>query len=134
MELEIVEDKVNPVLKRREVSLRIKSKTTPSRIEVKNKLAAMLDSKPELIVIKKLRSVFGKQETIGRADIYEDEEQLKRFAQKHLLARDARLSKAEEAEAKSEDEVKEEEKKEEEKEEKEEEEHEAEEKVDKEED
>jgi len=109
MELEIVEDKANPVLKRREIALRIKSKNTPSRVEVKNKLAAMLDSRPELIVITKLRSVFGKQETIGRADIYENEEQLKRLAHKHLLARDARHSKAEEEEAKSEDEVKEEE-------------------------
>lgn len=88
MELEIIKDKTNPVLKRREVYLRIKSKTTPSRIEVKNKLAAMLDSKPELIVIEKLRSVFGKQETIGIADIYEDEERLKQLAQKHLIARD----------------------------------------------
>jgi small subunit ribosomal protein S24e len=89
MELEIIKEKTNPMLKRREVSLRIKNKRTPSRIEVKNKLAALANSRPELIIIERLNTVFGKQEVIGTASIYESEERLKQLAHKHLIARDA---------------------------------------------
>jgi small subunit ribosomal protein S24e len=87
MELQIIKDKTNPQLKRRETSIKIISKGTPSRIEVKNKLAALANSKPELIVIERLDSVFGKQEVWGEASIYESEDRLKQLAQQHLLAR-----------------------------------------------
>ncbi len=89
MELQIIKDKKNPLLKRREVSLKIVNKGTPSRIEVKNKLAAMANSKPELIVIEQLNTAFGKQEIMGTASIYESEERLKQLAHQHLVARGA---------------------------------------------
>jgi small subunit ribosomal protein S24e len=89
MELQIIKDKKNPLLKRREVSLKIVNKGTPSRIEVKNKLAAMANSKPELIVIEQLNTAFGKQEIVGTASIYETEERLKQLAHQHLVARGA---------------------------------------------
>ncbi len=89
MELQIIKDKANPQLKRREISLKIINKGTPSRIEVKNKLAALANSKPELIVIEQLNTVFGKQEVAGSASIYESEERLKQLAHQHLAARGA---------------------------------------------
>ncbi len=89
MEVQIIKDKTNPILKRREISLKIKDKATPSRIEVKNKLAALLNSKPELIVIEHLNTVFGKQEIGGAVSIYQSEERLKQLAHQHLVARDA---------------------------------------------
>ena len=87
MELQIIKDKTNPLLKKREVSIKINNKGTPSRIDIKNKLAAMANSKPELIVIEHLDTVFGKQEVNGTVSIYQTEERLKQIAQKHLLAR-----------------------------------------------
>ncbi|MCX9012715.1 MAG: 30S ribosomal protein S24e [Candidatus Methanoperedens sp.] len=89
MELQIIKDKTNPLLKRREISLKIINKGTPSRIEVKNKLAALANSKPELIVIEHLNTLFGKQEIVGTASIYESDERLKQIAHQHLVARDA---------------------------------------------
>ncbi len=89
MEVQIIKDKTNPILNRREISLKVKNKSTPSRIEVKNKLAALLNSKPELIVIEHLNTVFGKQEIDGAACIYQSEERLKQLAHQHLIARDA---------------------------------------------
>ncbi len=89
MELQIIKDTTNPLLKRRDISIRIKNKITPTRIEVKNKMAALLNSKPELIVIDHMDAVFGKQETIGTAYIYQDETRLKQLAHQHLIARDA---------------------------------------------
>ncbi len=87
MELQIIKDKANPQLKRREISLKIVNKGTPSRIEVKNKLAALANSKPELIVIEQLNTVFGKQEVVGSASIYESEDRLKQISHQHLAAR-----------------------------------------------
>ncbi len=89
MELQIIKDKTNPLLKRREVSIRITNKGTPSRIEVKNKLAALANSRPELIVIEHLDNAFGKMELTGTASVYESEERLKQIAQQHLLVRGA---------------------------------------------
>lgn len=88
MEIDIITDKTNLALKRRDVSIVVKSKSTPSRLEVKNKLAALLDSKPEFIVVNRLNSEFGKQETVGTAGIYENVELLKNVALGHLTGRD----------------------------------------------
>jgi len=99
MEINIIADKINTTLKRRDVSINVISKSTPSRVEVKNKLAAMLDSKPELIVVNKLDTEFGKQETVGSVSIYEDEEHLKNVALGHLAARDKVPAPEEEPEA-----------------------------------
>lgn len=99
MELQITKDKKNPLLKRREVSIKINNKGTPSRIDVKNKLAAMANSKPELIVIEHLDTVFGKMELTGTASIYESEERLKQLAHQHLMARGVPVPKEGEAPA-----------------------------------
>ena len=100
MEIQIIKDKKNAILKRREISFKIKEKVTPPRIDVKGKLAALLNSKPELIVIEHLDTLYGKQELTGIACIYETEERLKQLAHQHLIARDApKVKEGEEAPA-----------------------------------
>jgi small subunit ribosomal protein S24e len=89
MEIQIIKDKTNPLLKRREISVSVKNKTTASRIELKNKLAALLNSKPELIVIEHLGTIYGKQEMMAKANLYETEERMKQISHQHLRARDA---------------------------------------------
>ena len=89
MEIQIIKDKTNPLLNRREISVAVKNKTTATRIELKNKLAALLNSKPELIVVEHLDTIYGKQEMNGTASLYQTEERLKQLAHQHLVARDA---------------------------------------------
>jgi len=89
MEIQIIKDKTNQLLKRREVDVSVKNKTTATRIELKNKLAAMLNSKPELIVIEHLGTIYGRQEMLAKACIYQTEERLKQLTHSHLIARDA---------------------------------------------
>lgn len=89
MEIQIIKDKTNPLLKRREISVAVKNKTTATRIELKNKLAALLNSKPELIVIEHLDTIYGKQEMVGTVCLYQTEERLKQLAHQHLVVRDA---------------------------------------------
>jgi small subunit ribosomal protein S24e len=89
MEIQIIKDKTNPLLKRREISVAVINKTTATRIELKNKLAALLNSRPELIVVEHLDTIYGKQEMVGTVSLYETEERLKQLAHQHLIARDA---------------------------------------------
>ncbi len=89
MEIQIIKDKTNPLLQRREISVAVKNKTTATRIELKNKLAALLNSKPELIVVEHLDTIYGKQEMVGTVSLYQTEERLKQIAHQHLIARDA---------------------------------------------
>ncbi|MEM2934234.1 MAG: 30S ribosomal protein S24e [Halobacteria archaeon] len=88
MNIKIIEEKTNQLIKRREILFKIEHQgPTPKREEVKAKLAALLNSKPELIVIRYMRSEFGKRETTGRANIYETEERLKQIEPVHLIQR-----------------------------------------------
>ncbi len=99
MELQIIKDRNEPLLKKRTVSIKVNNKGTPSRIDIKNKLAAIANSRPELIVIERLETAFGKTELNGTASIYESEERLKQMAHQHLLARGIPVPKEGEAPA-----------------------------------
>lgn len=88
MEIKVLEEKNNPLLQRREVQFSVSHNLgTPSRQEIKNKIAAYLNSKPELVVIERMRSQFGKRETRGYAKIYETAERLKSVETEHIIQR-----------------------------------------------
>lgn len=88
MEVKVTEQKNNPLLQRREVKFNVShNQGTPSRDEIKAKLAAYLNSKPELIIIERMRSEFGKRETNGYAKIYETAERLKQTETEHIVQR-----------------------------------------------
>jgi small subunit ribosomal protein S24e len=64
MDIKVLEEKKNPLLQRREVKFSVSHNLgTPSRDEIKAKIAAYLNSKPELVIIKRMNSEFGKRET-----------------------------------------------------------------------
>lgn len=96
MEIKVIEAKKNPLLKRQGIKFRIKHDAgTPKRNDVKDKLAAMLNTKPELVIIERMRSEFGKRETLGYAKIYKSKKHLKRIERPHIVERN--ISKVEEA-------------------------------------
>ncbi len=98
MNIEVLQDSKNILLKRRDVKFKVtQTGTTPSRVDVKRKLAALLNTDEKLIVINKMNCTFGKQETLGFANIYENEERLKQVAHEHLLKRDVVKAKTGEA-------------------------------------
>ncbi|MCD1294800.1 30S ribosomal protein S24e [Methanocella sp. CWC-04] len=91
MEIKVLEEKKNPLLERREVKFcATHNLGTPSREEIKNKIAAYLNSKPELVIIEQMRSAYGKRETYGYAKIYETEDRLKRVETEHIIQRNAK--------------------------------------------
>lgn len=83
-----MEEKNNPLLQRREVHfLVVQNLGTPSRQEIKDKLAAYLNSKPELVIIERMKQEFGKRETRGYAKIYESMDRLKNVETEHIIQR-----------------------------------------------
>lgn len=97
MDLQVMEDKGNPLLNRREIVFKlIHDEATPSRKSVVERLAATLNSKPGLVFVDRLRTEFGKRETIGYAKIYETAERAKEIERPHIVERNT-FTKAEEA-------------------------------------
>jgi small subunit ribosomal protein S24e len=91
MDIKVIEEKKNPLLQRREVQFSVSHNLgTPSRDEIKAKIAAYLNSKPELVIIERMRSEFGKRETKGYAKIYESMERLKSTETEHIVQRNAK--------------------------------------------
>lgn len=78
MEIEILNEKENPLLDRKEIKFRILYEgATPSIKEVRKKLISVLNSKDKLTVVDSIRSTFGGRVAGGYAKVYKDEESMK---------------------------------------------------------
>ncbi len=90
MKIEITEEKENQLLRRKEVRFKLKHEeegASPSREEARNALIKALKCMPNLLVIDKMGTEFGKRETVGYAKVYESEERLKELEQEHIVKR-----------------------------------------------
>ena len=89
MEIEILERKENPLLKREEISFKIHhpDAQTPSRTVVISKLAAILNADTSKTILKEIQGQFGIQESLGHANVYEDENVALRLEPEHILIR-----------------------------------------------
>lgn len=75
LDIEVLEVKENILLHRKEIQFRIAHAggSSPERIQVRDKLAAMHTSKPELTFVKRMKPIYGLPEVHGIAYIYQDE-------------------------------------------------------------
>ena len=89
MELEIINQKDQPLLQRTDIKYRANhpKEITPTRETVRDELAKLLQSKKENIVIAQQKTIFGKAVTVGYAKVYKNLETLKKFEQEHILVR-----------------------------------------------
>ncbi|HDS45351.1 MAG TPA: 30S ribosomal protein S24e [Methanomicrobia archaeon] len=90
MEIEIVEKKDNQLLKRKEISFKLKHEAegaSPSRAEARSALIKALTCNSHLLVIDRMNTEYGKRETVGYAKLYETEERLNEIERKHILTR-----------------------------------------------
>ncbi len=89
MELEITGKKENKTLQRQEVKIEIKNAMlTPSRKELRPKIAALLGAKEELTVIENIDHTFGTNQGKIKAHVYENEEAMKKTEPAYLIQRD----------------------------------------------
>lgn len=88
MDIQVIVEKNNPLLNRREVVFKvIHDSATPSRKSIVERIAATMNSKKGLVIVDSLRTEFGKRETIGYAKIYENEERAKQLERPHIMER-----------------------------------------------
>jgi small subunit ribosomal protein S24e len=98
MEVKIIAEKYNPLLKRREVIFQVKheqTKGTPPRFEIRSKLADMLKTKLEQVYVKKVETKTGTMTALGEANAYDSAEQAMFIEPKFIIERNAPKKKEE---------------------------------------
>ena len=102
MEIKITNEQQNRLLKRKEITFEIdhtQTKGTPQRLEIRNKLAEILKTKPELVYVKRVETKTGTMKATGEANAYESMEQAKLIEPEYIVNRNMPQEKEEKAEA-----------------------------------
>jgi small subunit ribosomal protein S24e len=103
MEIKIVSEKENPLLKRREVYFQVEhSQTgnTPLRLEVRKAVATALKKDADLVFVKKIETKTGTHTAVGLANVYDSVEQAKLIEPKYIVKRNVPPEKPKEEEEK----------------------------------
>lgn len=90
MEVKILSEKENLLLKRKEVYFQVEhtqTGSTPSRQEVKKAVADALKKDPNLVFIKKFETETGMHLALGTANIYDAIEQAKQVEPEYIIKR-----------------------------------------------
>lgn len=88
MDLEILDEGDNPMLHRTDVRFALThEEATPSRLSVRDSLAARLNKNANEVVIHTLETKFGLRETIGYAKVYQSPADAHDIEQTYMLER-----------------------------------------------
>jgi len=101
MEVKIIQQQYNPLLKRKELAFLIKheqTKGTPSRLEVRQKLAEQLKTNLELVYVKRIETKTGTMTAKGEANAYDTVDQAKLVEHQYIIERNVPKEKKEIAE------------------------------------
>ena len=97
---EVVEDKYNPLIKRREIKLLIhhELKSTPMRITLRMTLAEKFGVDITRLYVRSIRTGYGIGQSIAEIHIYDTVERALQFEPKHIIDRNGGVNPFEEAE------------------------------------
>ena len=88
MDVEIIDEEENPMLHRTDVRFQLThDDATPSRLSVRDSLAAKLNKGSDEVVVQKLDTKYGMRKTVGYAKVYDSAEAAQDVEQDHSLAR-----------------------------------------------
>ncbi|MFW5938388.1 MAG: 30S ribosomal protein S24e [Halanaeroarchaeum sp.] len=88
MEIEILEQESNSMLHRTDVMFEVVHQdASPSRLSVRDSLAAKLDKDSEEVVVHRLDTKFGMRKTVGYAKVYESAADAADVEQDYMLER-----------------------------------------------
>ena len=88
MEIRIIEEEENPLLHRTDVTFEvIHEDATPSRLSVRDSLAAQLNKDADEVLIHELNTKFGMRRTRGYAKVYETPGDAREIEQEYMLQR-----------------------------------------------
>ncbi|MFB6130900.1 MAG: 30S ribosomal protein S24e [Salinigranum sp.] len=104
MEIEIIDEEENPMLHRSDVRFEIvHDDATPSRLSVRDSLAAKLNKDSDEVVVHELDTKFGMRRTVGYAKVYESPESARDVEQEYMLERNKINADEAEADAEAEE-------------------------------
>lgn len=99
MDIRIIEEEENPLLHRTDVTFEVThDEATPSRLSVRDSLAAALNKEADEVVVHKLDTMFGMRTTRGYAKVYDTPEIAKEVEQTYMLERN-KITEPDEAES-----------------------------------
>jgi len=89
MKIEILSEKENKPLARKEIAFKIdhSGESTPSRADIRAKLVAQFDADASAVAVSTLNTHYGIGVTKGSVHIYSDPEQMKRIELDHMVKR-----------------------------------------------
>ena len=89
MELKILEERPNPLLKRTEYRFEVSHPmaSTPTRDEVRVEFAKAVNVPKDRVVIERMTAKFGTAKTIGEAAAYQSKQAAEQIAREHILVR-----------------------------------------------
>ncbi|MCD6226980.1 hypothetical protein J7J90_00620 [Candidatus Micrarchaeota archaeon] len=91
MDINIINKFENKLLDREEYELSIDFEgATPKRIQIRDKFSALVNSKPNLTIVKKVFNRAGMHNVLCRVHVYKSEEALKRNEPKYIIDRHAK--------------------------------------------
>lgn len=88
MDIDIISEEENPMLHRTDVRFEMThDDASPSRLQVRDSLAAKLDKGSDEVVVHKLDTKYGMRKTVGYAKVYESADFARDVEQDHMLER-----------------------------------------------
>ena len=88
MEIDIISEKENPMLHRRDVRFEVVHEdASPSRLSVRDSLAAKLNKDAGEVVVHAVNTKYGMRKSIGYAKVYDTPEQARDVEQEYMLER-----------------------------------------------
>lgn len=106
MKVEIKEKQEFPLLSRTRIIAEIEFEhSTPPALQLKTEIAKRIDSKPNLVVVRKIKQKYGSTRAEVVVHVYKDEKIMKRLEESHILNKN--LPKQDKEEVKNKEENKE---------------------------
>ena len=88
MDVEIIDEEENPMLHRTDVRFQLThDEATPSRLSVRDSLAAKVNKDAGEVVVHELDTKYGMRKTVGYAKVYDDADAATSVEQRHMLER-----------------------------------------------
>jgi len=98
MKMEILKERDTPLLSRKRVSLMANYEgPTPSRMDFLKEVSKLVDTEPDLIIIKHVYTRFGRQKAKIIAHVYSDKKEMMKLEDEYLLKKHVKKEKKEEA-------------------------------------
>jgi small subunit ribosomal protein S24e len=88
MDIDIISEETNPMLHRTDVRFQVVHEdASPSRLSVRDSLAAKLNKDADEVVVHKLDTKYGMRKTVGYAKVYDSPENAAEIEQEYMLDR-----------------------------------------------